>query len=126
MTKQKILMVDDDLDLVRAVARKLRSRGFEVTVAQDGLTAVSEARKQRPDLVLLDLGLPAGDGFTTLGRIRGLLPLSDVPVVVFSARDDRSSRERALRAGANEFVPKSSVGEIVPIIERIFAEQASE
>jgi CheY-like chemotaxis protein len=70
------------------------------------LSAISEARKHQPDLIILDLGLPAGDGFVVLERLRAITPLALIPVIVVSARDLRGNRERALKEGAKAFVQK--------------------
>jgi PleD family two-component response regulator len=70
MAGKKILIVEDENLQLTALARRLRSAGFEVVAARDGMTAVSTARKEQPDLILLDLGLPAGDGFSVLQRLQ--------------------------------------------------------
>jgi CheY-like chemotaxis protein len=74
--------------------------------AADSTSAVSEARKQQPDLIILDLGLPAGDGFIVLERFRANMNLAVIPVIVVSARDLHGNKERALKAGAKAFVQK--------------------
>jgi DNA-binding response OmpR family regulator len=62
MAGKKILIVEDEVVQLTALARRLKSAGFEVVAARDGLTAISTARKEQPDLIVLDLGIPAGDG----------------------------------------------------------------
>ena len=84
----------------------LKAHHYETLFAVDALSAVSEARKHQPDLIILDLGLPAGDGFIVLERLHAITPLSLIPVIVVSARDLRGNRERALKAGAKAFVQK--------------------
>jgi DNA-binding response OmpR family regulator len=96
MSKTKVLIVEDDDDLRNGLTLRLRATGYEVVHAQDGVGAVSVARQERPDLVLLDLGLPAGDGFTVLARFANLPTLAAIPVVVLSGRDPRTT-EPALR-----------------------------
>lgn len=106
MSKPKILVVDDDPDLVRAMRLRLRANNYEVTTATDGYTAIASAQKERPALIILDLGLPVGDGFVVLDRLQNIDSLSSVPVIVLSARDPQSNEERALKAGAAAFFQK--------------------
>jgi len=104
--KPKILVVDDDPDLIRALRLRLRANNYEVTTATDGYTAVAAAQKERPALIILDLGLPVGDGFVVLERLQAIDSLSNIPVIVLSARDPQSNEERALKAGAAAFFQK--------------------
>ncbi|MGB2606828.1 MAG: response regulator [Candidatus Sulfotelmatobacter sp.] len=106
MTKPKILVVDDDPDLVRALRLRLRANNYEVTTATDGYSAIASAQKDRPSLIILDLGLPAGDGFVVLERLQNADALAGIPVIVLSARDPQSNEERALKAGAAAFFQK--------------------
>ena len=105
-SKPKILVVDDDPDLVRAMRLRLRANNFEVTTATDGYSAIASAQKDRPALIILDLGLPVGDGFVVLDRLQNIDALAGVPVIVLSARDPQSNEERALKAGATAFFQK--------------------
>jgi len=104
--KKKILIVDDDADLRRGLNVRLRANNYETVFATDGMSAISVAQKERPDLVVLDLGLPAGDGFTVMERFKAIAPLSVVPIIVVSARDPQVNRDRALKAGAETFLQK--------------------
>src|ERR1700738_5734142 len=106
MPKQRILVVDDDPDLVRALRLRLRANNYDITTASDGYSAVASAQKDRPDLIVLDLGLPAGDGFVVLDRLQNIDALAGVPVIVLSARDPQGNEERALKAGAAAFFQK--------------------
>jgi two-component system KDP operon response regulator KdpE len=106
MPKPKILVVDDDPDLVRAMRLRLRANNYEVATASDGYTAVASAQKDRPALIILDLGLPVGDGFIVLDRLQNIDALASIPVIVLSARDPQSNEERALKAGAAAFFQK--------------------
>jgi DNA-binding response OmpR family regulator len=78
----------------------------ETVLAADSSAAISEARSHQPDLIILDLGLPAGDGFLVLDRLRVNTYLSVIPVIVVSARDVRGNKERVLKEGARAFVQK--------------------
>jgi DNA-binding response OmpR family regulator len=106
MSAKKILIVDDDQDLVMGLVARLKATGYAVVSAADGVTAVAVARKERPDLILLDLGLPAGDGFMVLERLRTMVDLMATPVIVLSARDAAGNKQRALKAGALAFFQK--------------------
>lgn len=106
MPKPKILVVDDDPDLVRAMRLRLRANNYEVATATDGYSAIASAQKERPSLIILDLGLPVGDGFVVLDRLQNSDALSGIPVIVLSARDPQTNEERALKAGAAAFFQK--------------------
>jgi two-component system KDP operon response regulator KdpE len=106
MPRPKILVVDDDPDLVRALRLRLRANNYEVTTASDGYSAIAAAQKDRPALIILDLGLPVGDGFVVLDRLQNIDALAGVPVIVLSARDPQANEQRALRAGAAAFFQK--------------------
>jgi len=104
MSKQKILIVEDDADVRLGYKVLLTAHHYDTIFAGDGLAAVSEALKHQPDLILLDLGLRAGDGFVVMERLRTHPSLFVIPVIVVSGRDPRGNKERALRAGARGFV----------------------
>jgi DNA-binding response OmpR family regulator len=106
MEKAKILIVDDDPDLRRALKIRLRANNYETVQASDGYSAISVAQKERPNLIILDLGLPAGDGYVVLERLQKSDMLSDIPVIVLTARDPQSNEQKALQAGAAAFFQK--------------------
>jgi two-component system KDP operon response regulator KdpE len=106
MARAKILVVDDDPDLLRALRLRLRANQYDVTTASDGYAAIASAQKERPALIILDLGLPVGDGFVVLERLQASDALSGIPVIVLSARDPQANEQRALRAGAAAFFQK--------------------
>jgi len=124
--KKTILVVEDLPDFVRAVSRKLRSRGFEVMVARDGASAMDAVREREPDLVVLDVDLSGGEGLATLARMRELPSHSGRPVVVLGSGADPMTRTRALEAGAAEFVAKSAAHELFQTIERILASRRAD
>ena len=101
-----VLLVDDDADLLYALAAALRHRRLEVVVAADAVSAVAVAVKQHPDAVVLDVGLPGGDGPTVANRMRAMPQLTGMPVVMISGRDPEKSRDAALAAGASAFLTK--------------------
>lgn len=101
-----ILIVDDDPDMLHALEVRLKASGYGVHCAEDGIGAISEARKHTPDLIVLDLGIPAGDGFIVLDTLKTNLDLASIPVIVLSGRDRRANEERVLNAGARAFLQK--------------------
>ncbi|HVB57935.1 MAG TPA: response regulator transcription factor [Candidatus Acidoferrales bacterium] len=106
MSTKKILIIDDDEHLLLGLAAKLKANGYAVVSAMDGVAAMAVARQELPDLILLDLGLPAGDGFLILERLKAMTDLMSTPVIVLSARDPVNNKERALRAGAIAYFQK--------------------
>ena len=97
------MVVDDDRPLARALAINLRAHGYQVTLAHDGRTALTEITRTHPAVVVLDLGLPDLDGLEVLTDIRCT---SAVPVIVLSARSTSAEKVQALDAGADDFVTK--------------------
>ncbi|SFO46593.1 two-component system, OmpR family, KDP operon response regulator KdpE [Geodermatophilus obscurus] len=107
----RVLVVDDDPQLARALRITLRAAGHEVVVAPDGRAALREAASAHPDVVVLDLGLPDLDGTEVLA---GLRPWFAGPVLVLSARADSTDKVRALDAGADDYVTKPfDMGELL-------------
>jgi DNA-binding response OmpR family regulator len=106
MERPKILIVDDDPDLRRAMKIRLRANYYDTVHASDGYSAMAMAQKERPDLIILDLGLPAGDGFGVLKRLQDTDTLSNIPVIVLTARSPQFNEQRALLAGASAFFQK--------------------
>jgi DNA-binding response OmpR family regulator len=103
MADRRILVVDDDPDIRGLVRELLDRRGFAVTEARDGQEALRVFFDERPDLVVLDVAMPGLDGWKTLERIR---ELSDVPVVMLTAKATELEKTRGLRAGADDYVTK--------------------
>jgi DNA-binding response OmpR family regulator len=106
VSQADILVVDDDPDVRQALQIRLKASGYDVHCAEDGIEAVSEARKHAPDLIVRDLGLPAWDGFVVLEMLKINVTLSSIPVIVLSGRDRRENQERVLSAGARAFLQK--------------------
>ena len=100
---KRVLVVEDDEDLVRTLTISLEPRGLRVEWAADGRTAVARARAEPPELVIVDLGLPDMDG---LDVVRSLRTRSTVPILVLSARDEQEQKVAALDAGADDYVTK--------------------
>jgi DNA-binding response OmpR family regulator len=123
MSYKKILIVDDDSDVRKGLHVRLTANHYETSFATDALSSLVEARKHKPDLIILDLGLPAGDGFLVMERLRTFRSLAVIPIVVVSGRDPCQNRERALRAGAKAFLRKPvDNGELLAVIRRVLGE----
>jgi DNA-binding response OmpR family regulator len=99
----RVLIVDDDLQLLRALRINLGARGYDVVTAADGRTGVQAAADRRPDVIVLDLGLPDLDGAEVITELRRF---TATPVIVLSARTDSRDKVRALDRGADDYVTK--------------------
>ncbi|HKT90046.1 MAG TPA: response regulator [Candidatus Sulfotelmatobacter sp.] len=122
MNNRKVLLVEDDKDNVRAMAVRLRAYGYQLVVAHDAISAISTARKEKPDIIVLDLGLPGGDGFVVMQRLKSNVDLMLVPIIVVSARDPLTNESRALEAGAEAFLQKPvDNDEFLTVLERALA-----
>jgi two-component system KDP operon response regulator KdpE len=98
-----VLVVDDEPQLVRTLRINLTARGYTVVTAHNGAAALRAAADAKPDLMVLDLGLPDLDGFTVIDGIRGW---SSIPIIVLSARTDSTDKVKALDAGADDYITK--------------------
>jgi CheY-like chemotaxis protein len=103
---KKILVIEDDADIRTLLKIRLGDEGYDTAFAWDAVTALTIARKAEPDLIILDLGLPGGDGYVVMERLQSLAPLSMVPIVVVSAQSAESQADPARAAGAAAFVEK--------------------
>ena len=124
----RILLVDDEVPIQRAVAPLLRSRGYEVEVAGTGADALKLAALHPPDLIVLDLGLPDLEGTEVCRRMRAE---SAVPIVVLSARGSESDKVAALDLGADDYVtkpfgPEELLARIRVALRRVFSEDTAE
>jgi two-component system KDP operon response regulator KdpE len=106
MDKPKIMIVEDDNDITRALKIRLKANHYNTVDAGDGFSAISMAQKEQPDLIILDLGLPCGDGFFVLARLKDIHALSNIPVIVLTGNDQQCNERRVLQAGAAAFFQK--------------------
>jgi len=102
----KILLVEDNEMNRDMLSRRLQKRGFDVEVAVDGAEGVSSAREQRPDLILMDMSLPVLDGWEATRRIKADAGLAGTPVIALTAHAMEGDREKALKAGCDDFDTK--------------------
>ena len=125
MGNKKILIVDDDPDVRQGMHIRLKANHYDTFFAIDALSGITEARKHEPDLIILDLGLPAGDGFVVMERLKANPYLAVIPVIVVSARDVLANKERALKAGAKAFLQKPvDNAELLKVIRQALGEPA--
>jgi two-component system KDP operon response regulator KdpE len=107
----RVLVVDDEAQIRRALTTNLKARGYEVDQASTGEQALAMAADRHPDAVILDIGLPGVDGIEV---VRGLRGWSSVPVIMLTVREDESDKIEALDAGADDYVTKPfSMGELL-------------
>ncbi len=109
--RAKIMVVDDDTDLRQALSLRLRANNFDTVNVCDGYSAIAMAQKEKPHLIILDLGLPAGDGYAVLKNLRDYPALASIPVIVLTARDPEGNEKRSLESGAVAFFQKPADNE---------------
>jgi DNA-binding response OmpR family regulator len=127
MDVRTILVVEDELNIARLVRDYLEHAGFEVIVTGDGDSALASARGSKPDLMVLDLGLPGRDGLDVAREVRRT---SNVPIVMLTARGDESDRVAGLELGADDYVvkpfsPKELVARVRAVLRRSDAAAAT-
>ena len=124
MSQKTILIVDDDPDVRLGLHVRLKANHYDVIFAADGMASIAEARKHLPDLIILDLGLPAGDGFSVMERLKANDSLALIPVIVVSARDRNANMDRALQAGARAFLQKPVDNtQLLSVIRKVLGEK---
>lgn len=103
MIKKRILVVDDELGIIKFLRARLEARGYEVLTAVDGAGALQTVEMELPDLVILDITMPKIDGFEVCHRIR---EWSQIPIIMLSARGDESDKVKCLDLGADDYITK--------------------
>ena len=106
MGMKTILIVDDNADTRLLLSARLKANHYHTIFAADALQAMSGARKEQPDAILLDLGLPGGNGMMVLERLKANTCLSGIPVIIVTAEDALEAEPRAIEAGAIAFLQK--------------------
>ena len=106
MSDQSILIIEDDPVIRLGFHVSLKANNYKTYLADDAIASIAEARKHQPDLIILDLGLPAGDGFVVMDRLKQFPSLSVIPVIVVSGRDARLGERQSREHGASAFLPK--------------------
>jgi DNA-binding response OmpR family regulator len=106
MRKKKILLVDDEKDLVETMTFRLDSLGYEVIPAYDGQEAFNKARKEKPDLIILDLMLPKMDGYQVCGLLKKDTRYRKIPIIIFTARAQQDDIKLGQEMGADAYITK--------------------
>ncbi len=136
MSRKKILVVDDSKLILKLMSLKLTAKGYDVLTAEDGGTAVSTVRQEKPDLILLDLSFPpdvahgggvAWDGFLLMNWLQRLEEAKHIPIIVITGSDPAKYKDRALAAGAVSFFHKPIDNEaLLAVIGQTLGEGAPE
>lgn len=120
---KKILIVEDDKKIALALSIRVKAEGYEVLVAYDAVTGSSLAIKQKPDLMLLDVSMPAGDAFIVAERVQGNSTTAAMPFIIITAKGDETLRKKALDMGAVAFFEKPyDAGELMVAIQGVLGE----
>ena len=104
--KKKILIVDDERDIVKALMIRLQGAGYEVVTAFDGAQGVFMAHKEKPDLIILDIRMPAGDGFSVAQRLKRSTHTFTIPVIFLTGSPETNAEEKARALGARFYIKK--------------------
>ena len=117
--KKRILIVDDERDIVKALTIRLNRAGYEVVTAFDGAQGIFMAHKEKPDLVILDIRMPAGNGFSVAEKLKESEDTVAVPVIFLTGSPETNSEEKAIALGARFYVKKPyDPEELLDAIER--------
>ncbi len=123
--KKKILIVDDERDIVKALTLRLQANGYHTVAAFDGVQGVFMAHKERPQLIILDIRMPAGDGFSVAEKLKESKRTSRIPILFVTGSPDRDAEERARALGARYFIKKPyDPEELLDAIRRALAFQS--
>jgi putative two-component system response regulator len=116
----KILIIEDEMDITMVLRKQLTDRKFNVVCASDALQAVSIAHKESPNLIILDLMLPAGGGFAVLKNIRLSMSTAYIPVIVLTGMKDEAYKEKILKMGVDAYLEKPyDINNLVESIQTI-------
>ncbi len=120
---KKILVADDEPDIVKMLSMRLKACGYEVMGVFDGLQAVREAYKERPDLIILDVKMPVGDGYTVFENLKRSVQIRLIPIIFISALPPRQVEEKVAQLGAQGFIAKPfDSKELVAKVKKILGE----
>ncbi len=106
MPDKKILIVDDEPNVVRTLEFVLKKEGYDVTSAENGEEAIAKARESKPNLMFLDVMMPKKNGYEVCQELKSDLNLRDIHIVMLSAKGQEADREKAINVGASEFITK--------------------
>jgi len=113
MCKGRILVVDDEPDILRSLKLRLTTAGYQVSTADDGLSATRKAIAEQPELILLDIGMPAGNGHVVVEQLRNIGETSQIPVIYLTARTHEKDHHRARAGGVATYITKPFDAEVL-------------
>ncbi len=106
MDKKRILIIDDEAQMVQMVQMRLEAVGYEVIKAHDGQTGLEMAKQENPDLIILDVMMPKMDGYKVCGLLKADARYNKIPIIMFTARAQESDKELSEDVGANAYINK--------------------
>jgi len=119
-TKNKILVVDDEPDISKLIQFTLERRGFEVILASDGQTAIDIAKKELPDLILLDVIMPVINGYEVCRQLRDIPETKKIPIIMLSGKTQKTEVEKGIELGAHSYICKPfSPKEFANVVEDV-------
>jgi two-component system alkaline phosphatase synthesis response regulator PhoP/two-component system response regulator VicR len=104
--KKKILIVDDERDIVKVLMIRLQRAGYDVVTAFDGAQGVFMGHKEKPDLIILDIRMPAGNGFSVAQRLKRSIHTFTIPVIFLTGSPEKNAEEKAMAVGARFYIKK--------------------
>ena len=113
MNKGRILVVDDEPDIVRGLTLRLSSEGYQVSSAMDGLGATKKAIEEQPELIIMDIGMPAGNGHVVVERLRNIGETCHIPIIYLTARTGEEDYRQAREGGVCKYITKPFDTEIL-------------
>lgn len=121
MTK-RILICDDEFDVTQLVKTRLEPEGYSVLIAADGVQSVSVANRERPDLIILDIKMPAGDGYSVFENLKKSVRTMNIPVIFFSALPEAQVKQKAEELGAAGYIakpyePEELIGKVKKLLD---------
>lgn len=119
--KKRILIIEDEKDLIEAVTFRLEDAGYDVITAFDGEDGLEKAKKERPDLIILDLMLPKMNGYKVCGLLKGDSRYSGIPIIIFTAKAQQEDIDLGKEVGANAYIikpfePEDLIGSIEKLL----------
>ena len=124
MYKAKILLVDDEPDILRAVGARLESNGYNVITASNGSDAIDKALQEKPDLAILDINMPHGNGHEVAAHLRESMSIHYMPIIFLSACTSKEDIEMAAETGVDEYIIKPfQPADLLRAIESLLAKQ---
>jgi DNA-binding response OmpR family regulator len=124
--KKKILIVDDERDVVKVLMIRLQGVGYDVVTAFDGAQGVFMAHKEKPDLIILDIRMPAGNGFSVAQRLKRSIHTFTIPVIFLTGSPEKNAEEKAMALGARFYIKKPyDPEELLDAIKRALEEKSA-